>query len=63
MGTDIRYLIVAAGAEGLLFVNSLLARRRPFEPLPGQPWAHVVLDVDGPAYCQLDDLWLWSFDS
>lgn len=62
LNTKNYFVIVAKEGQGWLFVNGRLVASIPLRAGAGQILSHIVLDTDTPAYCQVDDLWLWSFD-
>lgn len=62
LATTNHFLIVADGGRGQLFVNGRLVGEIALTPVGGPILSHLVLDIDTPAYCEIDDLWLWSFD-
>jgi hypothetical protein len=60
IGAENNVIIVALDAEALLFVNGRLMGKIDLAPLAGVIWAHVVLPTHASAYCQIDDLWVWT---
>lgn len=62
VGAENHIVVVTLGDEGLLFVNGRFMGNIYLAPLEGLIWAHTVLPTDAPAYCQIDDLWVWTPD-
>ncbi|NDJ86603.1 MAG: hypothetical protein GYB66_12005 [Chloroflexi bacterium] len=62
VGSTNRFVIVAMGDTAHLFINGRLEASMPVATAAGSIASHLVIREPGRAYCQFQDIWLWSAD-
>ena len=63
VGSENHFIIIANNGIGQLFVNGRLVGEIGLNIVDGTTSAHVVSSVETAAFCQINNLWLWTAEN